>query len=66
MPLISSDTTHSTKEQKEKLSAGSTEIADEILGIDVKYFYVVFKENDRDNRGVVVKNLAEFLAEQKK
>ena len=66
MPIISIDAVHPTKEQKEKLIAGLTKTASEILGIDEKFFYVLVKENDLDNWGVGGKPLAQFLAEQKK
>ena len=66
MPIISIDAAHPTKEQKEKLIAGLTKTASEILGIDEKFFYVLVKENDLDNWGVGGKPLAQFLAEQKK
>ena len=55
-----------TKEQKEKLIAGLTKTASEILGVDEKFFYVLVKENDLDNWGVGGKTLTQFLAEQKK
>ena len=38
MPLISIDAVHPTKEQKEKLIAGLTKTASEILGVDEKFF----------------------------
>lgn len=66
MPIISIDAAHPTKEQKEKLIAGLTKTASEILGVDEKFFYVLVKENDLDNWGVGGKTLTQFLAEQKK
>lgn len=66
MPLISIDAVHPTKEQKEKLIAGLTKTASDILGVDEKFFYVLVKENDLDNWGVGGKTLEKFLAEQKK
>lgn len=66
MPIISIDAVHPTKEQKEKLIAGLTKTASEILGVDEKVVYVLVKENDLDNWGVGGKPLAQFLAEQKK
>ena len=66
MPIISIDAVHPTKEQKEKLIAGLTKTASEILGVDEKFFYVFVKENDLDNWGVGGKPLMQFLDEQKK
>lgn len=66
MPLISIDAVHPTKEQKEKLIAGLTKTASDILGVDEKFFYVLVKENDLDNWGVGGKPLEKFLAENKK
>ena len=66
MPFISIDAVHPTKEQKEKLIAGLTKTAGEILGVDEKFFYVLVKENDPDNWGVGGKTLEKFLSEQKK
>ena len=66
MPIISIDAVHPTKEQKEKLIAGLTKTASEILGVDEKFFYVLVKENDLDNWGVGGKTLAKFTEENKK
>ena len=66
MPFISIEAARPTKEQKEKLIAGLTKTASEILGVDEKFFYVLIKENDLDNWGVGGKSLAQFLVEQKK
>ncbi len=66
MPFISIEAARPTKEQKEKLIAGLTKTASEILGVDEKFFHVLVKENDLDNWGVGGKPLAQFLAEQKK
>ena len=66
MPFISIEAAHPTKEQKERLIAGLTKTASEILGVEEKFFYVLIKENDLDNWGVGGKTLAQFLAEQKK
>ena len=66
MPFISIEAAHPTKEQKEKLIAGLTKTASDILGVDEKFFYVLVKENDLDNWGTGGKPLSQFLAEQKK
>ena len=66
MPLISIDAVHPTKEQKEKLIAGLTKTASEILNVDEKFFYVLIKENDLDNWGVGGKTLTKFLEQNKK
>lgn len=66
MPIISIDAVHPTKEQKEKLIAGLTKTASEILNVDEKTVYVLVKENDPDNWGVGGKTLAKFLEENKK
>lgn len=66
MPIISIDAVHPTQEQKEKLIAGLTKTASEILGVDEKFFYVLVKENDLDNWGVGGKTLTKFLEENKK
>lgn len=66
MPIISIDAVHPTKEQKEKLIAGLTKTASEILNVDEKFFYVLVKENDLDNWGVGGKTLTKFLEENKK
>ena len=66
MPIISIDAVHPNKEQKEKLIAGLTKTASEILGVDEKFFYVLVKENDLDNWGVGGKTLTKFLEENKK
>ncbi len=66
MPIISIDAVHPTKEQKEKLIAGLTKTASDVLGVDEKFFYVLVKENDLDNWGVGGKTLMKFLEENKK
>lgn len=66
MPIISIEAVHPSKEQKEKLIAGLTKTASEILGVDEKTFYVLIKENDIDNWGIGGKSLEKFLAEKKK
>ncbi len=66
MPIISIDAVHPNQEQKEKLIAGLTKTASEILGVDEKFFYVLVKENDLDNWGVGGKTLTKFLEENKK
>ena len=66
MPIISIDAVHPTKEQKEKLIAGLTKTASEILNVDEKFFYVLIKENDLDNWGVGGKTLTKFLEQNKK
>ena len=66
MPFISIEAAHPTKEQKEKLIAGLTKTASDILGVDEKFFYVLVKENDLDNWGSGGRPLAQVLAEQKK
>lgn len=66
MPIISIDTVHATKQQKEELIAGLTKTASQVLGIDEKFFYVLVKENDLDNWGVGGKPLEKFLADSKK
>ena len=40
MPIISIDAAHPTKEQKEKLIAGLTKTASEILGVDEKFLLI--------------------------
>ena len=66
MPFISIEAARPTKEHKERLIAGLTKTASDILGVEEKYFHVLVKENDLDNWGVGGKPLAQFLAEQKK
>ena len=65
MPFISIEAARPTKEQKERLIAGLTKTASDILSVEEKYFHVLVKENDLDNWGVGGKPLAQFLAEQK-
>ena len=66
MPIISIEAAHPTKEQKEKLIAGLTKTAGEILGVDEKFFYVLIKENDLENWGSGGRPLPQVLAELKK
>ena len=50
MPIISVDAVHPTKEQKERLIAGLTKTASEILNVDEKFFYVLVKGNSLPSR----------------
>ncbi len=66
MPFIQIEATKPSPEQKEKLIAGLTKVASEILGVDAAYFYVLIKENETDNWGVGGETLTKFLQSKSK
>ena len=66
MPFIKIEAAKPSLEQKEKLIAGVTKVASEVLGIDAAHFYVLIKENDTDNWGVGGETLTKFLQKNSK
>ena len=66
MPFIQIDTVKPSAEQKEKLIAGLTKVASEVLGVDAAFFYVLIKENDTDNWGVGGETLTKFMQKNAK
>jgi 4-oxalocrotonate tautomerase len=62
MPVIKFETGQVSKEQKEKLIAGFTDVASEATGIKREHFYVLIKENGLENWGVGGEMLSEIFA----
>ena len=59
MPVITLETTHLNKEQKQQLTKQLTESAARIMNLPQEMFYVYLKEHSLDNVGVGGKLLSD-------
>ena len=52
MPFIALEVGQATKDQKQQIIAGVTQVASDVLGIAPEHFQVLINENSLDNWGV--------------